>query len=279
MRGTVRVGPAVAEELAIERIHLLHRLGAADEHLVAGVGAGGVVVALQHRARVPGGVIPIVIRDPLGGHVGQEVHRLRVGRQAGVGSRGEPFDGLFARGVVGGEHQQLLVDLDRRVGAVLLLVLGGQRLEGVDELRTNVGVGLRHRIRGEKLRAQFLDPLFRERLGLREREAAMQRIDVLVGVSSGLGPTHAQVPGHDGIGVAFLGLPDEVPRAVEVVVLESLLGEPDGLVEAFTSSWARGHGRKTHPEQGCISNHRSILRGRDDGQRVGVRSEQMIHGG
>ena len=78
------------EEHPVEGVHVLHRLAGAHHHLVARVGVGDVVRALELAARVPRAVFRVVVGDPLRGDVGEEVLGLRGLGETGVRRRRDP---------------------------------------------------------------------------------------------------------------------------------------------------------------------------------------------
>ena len=123
----------VAEEAPVERVHLLHRLGGANEHRVAGVGLGDVVLPLELRARRPGGVLQVVAADPLLRDVGEQVLRLGRFGEARVRRRRDALDGVGDIGPVGRERERLPIDADRRVRTPSLLVLLREREQSLEE--------------------------------------------------------------------------------------------------------------------------------------------------
>ena len=194
---------AVLEELAIEAVHLLHRLGSAHQNFVAGVRVGDVVTADVLRAVVPGVVGSVEFGDPLRRDVGQEVLRLGVRRQAGVGRRGDPLDGLLAFHAARIQRQDLAVDPYRGVRTPVLLVAVRQRLQAPREL-----VLQPEQFGGQRVDAPDPDLEPGEHLGGRalgppQTQFPVKRPDLFVRVPGRLRPPCPQRPGIRRVGIAL----------------------------------------------------------------------------
>ena len=194
---------AVLEEDAVEGIHLLHGLGRAHHDLVACVGVGHVVLAVLLGALLPGRVLGVELGDPLLGHVGEQVLRFGVAGQAGIGARGDALDRGGAGLVLRIERQDFLVDTDRRVRAVVLLVGVGEGLELVEEKILQPEQVGSEWVDGFERHAQVLEVLLLPALDLGQVVVPMAAEQLLVGLARGGGAAGAQVPCGERLRVAL----------------------------------------------------------------------------